>query len=276
MTEHDLTTMLRDHLADEPPVLLSSDDAIRTARLQTARSRALALGAGGLAVAAVAALGVSAAGLLDDESAPVPVAQEPPLALTDAMEAAAISGFGPHAGALGDPSWTINTVVGDPVEADDPAAQAFLLDYRPAGTAQVSLTVAGFAESDRERYEFEGACESQLERGVLASCTETTLGDGSLLTVSVGPIAQIGGDAVRMLTVDEVEGRDPSTFAWARVVAVDSAAEVATRASEYVRAADLDSADWQVPVTALESLALDPALLGADVAHAPMPRVTRP
>lgn len=276
MTEHDLTTMLRDHLADEPPVLLSSDDAIRTARSQTARTRALALGAGGLAVAAVAALGVGAAGLLADEPAPVQVAQEPPLALTDAMEAAAISGFGPYAGQLGDPSWSINTVVGDPVDADDPAAQAFLLDYRPEGTAQVNLTVGGFAESDREKYEFEGACESQLERGVLASCTETTLADGSLLTVSVGPIAQIGGDATRMLTLDEVDGRDPSTFAWARVVAVDSADEVATRASEYVRAADLDSADWQVPVSALEALATDPALLGADVAHAPMPRFTRP
>ncbi len=36
----------------------------------------------------------------------------------------------------------------------------------------------------------------------------------------------------------------------------------------------LDDADWQVPVEALRALALDPNLLGADVAHEPMPLFT--
>ncbi|QCW52113.2 hypothetical protein FE634_19895 [Nocardioides dongxiaopingii] len=105
-------------------------------------------------------------------------------------------------------------------------------------------------------------------------CTETTLADGSLLTVSVGPISQVGGDAPRLLTTDEVEGRDPGTFAWSRVVAVDSIGNVSTRASEYVRGDDVETADWKVPVAALRALALDPTLLAADVAHEPMPLYT--
>lgn len=278
MTSHDLQTLLREHLADEPPLRLSGADAIRTARSGTRRLRLLAGGAGVLALAAVATL--VGTGAIDRGSEATPVAQDPPPPvlrtgpLDQVMEAVATDALTPYAGALGAPRWSVGTVLGDPVPPGDPAAQAYLLDYRPAGTPQVNLTVAGFAEVDRENYPFEGACTAGLARGTLAECTETTLDDGSLLTVSVGPISQIGGDAPRLLTMREVEGRDPGTFAWSRVVAVDSADEISTRASEYVRGADLDSADWQVPVETLRALALDPNLLGADVAHEPMPLFT--
>lgn len=275
MTEHDLATLLHEHLADEPPVRLSSADAIRTARRQAVRRGVLATGAGALALTAVAALGVGIAGSLADPAPAPPVAAEAPASLTDAMEAAATTAFAPYVGELGDPRWSINTVVGEPVDAGDPAAQHFLLDYRPAGTPQVNLTVGGLAASDWESYQFAGACQAQLERGSLAACTETTLADGSLVTVSIGPVSRAGSDAPTLLTMDDVEGRDPSTFAWARVVGIDTT-DVAVRASEYVRAADLDDADWQVPVAALRELALDQAWRSADVAHVPMPAVTAP
>jgi hypothetical protein len=277
MTERDLSTLLREHLADEPPTRLSAADAIGTGRRQTARLRLLAGSAGVLVVAAVATVGgTGAIGGRDD----TPVAQEPPAAaapsapLDEVMETLASDALTPFVGALGAPRWSVNDVVGTPVAVDDAAAQAFLLDYRPAGTPQVNLTVGGFAEVDREHYPFEDTCSVGLGRGTLAECTQTTLEDGSLLTVSVGPISQIGGDAPRLLTLDDVEGRDPGTFAWARVVSVDSADEISTRASEYVRGADVATADWQVPVEVLQDLALDPSLLGADVAHAPMPLFT--
>ncbi|WP_134766497.1 hypothetical protein [Nocardioides sp. 1609] len=278
MTEHDLSTLLRDHLSDEPPTSLSPGDAIRTGRRQTHRARLFAAGAGALAVAAVAALGGTGVLGGGTDSDPVakeaPVAQAPPETLADVMEDVAADGFTPYAGALGEPRWSVNDVLGQPVEPGDPAAQNFLLDYRPAGTPQVNLTVGGFAPEDRENYPFEGACAAGLDRGTLVECTETILADGSLVTVSVGPISQVGGDAPQLLTVQEVAGRDPGTFAWSRVVAVDSIDDVSTRASEYVRGADVEAADWQVPVAALRALALDPALLGADVAHEPMPLYT--
>ena len=40
MSEHELSTMLRDHLSDEPPVGVRSHDAIRTARRGTHRRAA--------------------------------------------------------------------------------------------------------------------------------------------------------------------------------------------------------------------------------------------
>jgi hypothetical protein len=278
MTAHDLATLLDQHLADEPPVRLSGADAIRTARRQSTRLRLLAGGVGALAVATVAALGAS--GAIGGEDGSAQVAQEPPAPvlrtgpLEQVMEAVAADVLTPYVGALGAARWSVNTVLGKPVAPDDPTAQVFLLDYRPEGTPQVNLTVGGFAPADRENYQFEGTCAAGLARGTLAECTETTLEDGSLLTVSVGPISQIGGDSPRLLTMAEVEGRDPDTFAWSRVVAVDSAEEISTRASEYVRGSDLDEADWQVPVETLRALALDPSLLAADVAHEPMPLFT--
>lgn len=276
MTEHDLATLLRDHLADEPPLALSGADAIRTARRQTARRRRLAVGAGALAVAAVAALGVGVAGSLADPAPSVPVAQEAPASLTEAMEAAATTAFAPYVGELGDPRWSVNTVVGDPVEEGDPGAQHFSLDYRPSGTSQVNLTVGGLADSDWVDYQIAGACDAQEAAGRLVSCTETILADGSVVTESIGAISRIGGDSPTMLTAAEVEDRDPATFAWARVVALDSTENVAVRASEYVRGADAGDADWQVPLVALRDLALDPAWLTADVAHARMPAITAP
>lgn len=277
MTERDLSTLLRDHLADEPPTRLGAADAIGTGRRQTARLRVLAGGAGILAVATVAVLGASGALDRGDDT---PVAQEAPAPvlrtgpLDEVMEAVATDALTPYVGALGAPRWSVNDLDGRPVAVGDPTAQFYLLDYRPADTPQVNLTVGGFAEVDRENYPFEGTCTSGLARGTLAACTQTTLDDGSLLTISTGPISRIGGDAPRLLTVAEVEGRDPSTFAWARVVSVDSVDEISTRASEYVRGADVDTVHWQVPVDVLQELALDPSLLAADVAHAPMPLFT--
>ncbi len=66
MSEHELSTMLRDHLSDEPPVGVRSHDAIRTARRGTNRRLAIT------GVAAVAALGLAAGflpGLLADDGA---------------------------------------------------------------------------------------------------------------------------------------------------------------------------------------------------------------
>ena len=63
MSEHELSTMLRDHLSDEPPVNLHSHEAIRTARRGTHRRLAMT------GVATVAVLGLAAGflpGLLAD------------------------------------------------------------------------------------------------------------------------------------------------------------------------------------------------------------------
>ncbi|MDF1603315.1 hypothetical protein [Nocardioides sp. YIM 152315] len=276
MTEHDLSTMLRDHLADEPPLRQSGADVIRTARRESRRRRALEAGAGVLAVAALAATGLGVGEQLRGEDSSTPVAQEatPPLART--MERSASAAFTPYVGPLGDPTWTVKSLLGDTVDPGDPAAQHYLLSYRPSGgpSVQVNLTVGGYAPADFDTYDFASSCDHQLAQGLAATCEMSALDDGSLLMTTVAPRARIGSDAPRMLTLDEAASRPPGSVLWVRVVGLSTRDGIAVDASEYVRAADADSADWQVPLDVLEGLALDQTLRDADLAHEPMPAVT--
>jgi hypothetical protein len=276
MTEHDLSSMLRDHLADEPPLQHTGDEAIRTARRQTVRRRGLAAGAGALAIAAVAALGLAAGSALDDDDPPeTEVATDPPVPLSTVMESAASDAFTPYVGILGDPRWTINDVLSAPVESGDPAAQRYLLSYRPGGgTVQVNLSVGGYQPDEFETYSFATTCDFQKAEQVVASCDTTTLDDGSIVITSVAPRAQIGSDSPRMLTLDQAASRPPGSVVWVRVVGLSTRDGMAVDASEYVRADDAESADWQVPVETLQALALDPDLRAADVAHEPVPGMT--
>jgi len=276
MTEHDLSSLLRDHLADEPPLQHTGDEAIRTARRQTVRRRGLAVGAGALAIAAVAAIGLAAGSALDDDNPPdAAVAQDPPVPLGTLMESAASHAFTPYVGALGDPQWKVNTVRSEPVESGDPSAQHYLLSYRPGGgTVQVNLSVGGYQPDEFETYSFATTCDYQLAEGVVASCDTTTLDDGSILITSVAPRAQIGSDSPRMLTLEQAAARPPGSVVWVRVVGLSTRDGMAVDASEYVRADDAASADWQVPVETLRSLALDPDLRAAEVAHEPVPGIT--
>jgi hypothetical protein len=273
MTEHDLSTLLRDHLGDEPPLAHTGAETIRTAHRQTRRRRGLAIGAGALAVAAVAAAGLTAGSALTDDSSTV--AKEPPAPLTTVMESKASDAFTPYVGALGDPRWQINTVLSEPVDAGDPSAQHYLLSYRPSGdTLQVNLSVGGYRPDEFETYSFATTCDYQKAEGVVASCETATLDDGSVVITSVAPRAQIGSDSPRMLTMEEAAKRPPGSVVWVRVVGLSTRDGMAVDASEYVRAADAASADWQVPVETLRALALDPDLRAADVAHEPVPAVT--
>jgi len=273
MTERDLSTMLRDHLADEPQLQRTGAEAIRTARRQTVRRRGLAGAAGVLAIAAVAAAAVLGPG--GDGARDTPVAQDPPTPLTTLMESAATGAFTPYVGPLGDPRWTINTVLSDPVAAGDPSAQRYLLSYRPGGsTVQVNLSVGGYRPDEFETYSFATTCDYQLAEGVVASCETATLDDGSIVITTVAPRAQIGSDSPRMLTLEEAAKRPPGSVVWVRVVGLSTRDGMAVDASEYVRAADAESADWQVPVETLHALALDPVLRTADVAHEPVPGIT--
>jgi hypothetical protein len=276
MTDHDLATMMRDHLAGEPPLETSSAEVIRAARRQGRRRGVLAAAAGALALAAVVTLAIGARStLVDDAPPPTTVAREPATPLTDQMQAAAERGFAPYVGALGEPQWTINALLGEPVEADDPAAQSFQLVYRPErGSLQVNLSVGGFAPDDLERYSFADSCDQQKAQHLVASCEIATLDDGALLMTTVAPRARIGGDSSRMLTLEDAASRPAGSVAWVRVVSLSTLDGMALDAAEYVRAEDAASARWQVPVRELRSLVLDPALRAARVAHEPMPEFT--
>jgi hypothetical protein len=274
MTERDLSTLLHDHLADEPPLEHTAEEAIRSARRQ-ARRRTIAAGVGGLAVAAVVAAGLAVGVGPGDDPAEPTVAQEPPTPLPTLMERAAAGAFTPYVGGLGEPQWRVMNALVEPVEPSDPEAQHFRLTYRPGGgTVQVNLSVGGYQPDEFETYSFATTCQEQLAEDLVASCDTTTLEDGSVLITSVSARGQIDSASPRMLTLQQAAAQPPGSVAWVRVVGLSTRDGMAVDASEYVRAADAESARWQVPVETLKSLALDPDLRAADVPHDPVPGVS--
>lgn len=274
MNDPDVTTLLREHLTDEPALTRTSADVIRTARRQTARRGLVAGSAAALAVAAVVALGAGVPTTVRDGAAPATTTEEPP-PVTEVMESAAGAGFGAYVGELGEPQWSVNTVLGDPVEAGAPDAQHYLLSYRPAsGPTQLNLSVGGFAPEDLAAYDFADTCRHQLEQRLAKSCTVRTLEDGSLLMTTVALRSGIGTDAPRMLTLEEVAALPPGEASWVRVVSLSTPDGMAVDAAEYAPADRLTAARWTVPLDALRGLALDPDLRAAEVAHAPMPAIT--
>ena len=124
------------------------------------------------------------------------------------------------------------------------------------------------------KYSFASTCDFQLAQNLSVSCETTTLEDGSLLTVEIAPRSRIASDSPRLMTVDEAASRPPGSVAWMRVVSLSTLDGMAVDASEYVRADDYESVEWQVPLETLEALVLDSGLRDAEVAHEPMPGFT--
>lgn len=276
MTEHDLSTLLRDDLAGEPPLAHTGADAIRTARRQSARRRLLAGGVAALAVVGVVALGSGLPDPVRDDAMPATGAADlPERSVAEVMEEAARGGFGAFVGRLGEPAWSVNTVLGDSVPAGAADAQHYLLSYRPAsGPTQLNLSVGGFAPPDMERYGFAESCVDQEAEGRAQSCEITTLEDGSVLMTTVALRSDIETDAPRVLTRREAAAMPVGTVSWVRVASLSTPDGVAVDAAEYVPADDLDAPEWHVPLPLLRGLVLSPALRGADVAHEPMPLFT--
>jgi len=275
MTEHDLSTLLRDDLAGEPPLRHDGTQAIRTARRQSARRRLLA-GSGALALVAVATLSLGGGSVFVDDAPPASVAKEPAPALTDVMESAAEAGFAPYVGALGAPGWSISDGLGETAAADDPAAQYFRLSYHPASRSlRVNLSVGGFAPADFQKYSFADTCRQQLAEKLAESCDATVLDDGSLLITTVALRSGIETPAQRMLTRKDAASMPPESIAWVRVVGLSTLDGMSVDAAEYQPAGPgLAPPDWQVPLPALREMALDPALRSAEVAHEPFPTIT--
>ena len=204
MSEHELSTLLRDHLSDEPPVGVSSADAIRTGHRQ-GRLR-LAVG-GGAVVLLLGAGAVVIPGLGDDDGGTpgraeddAPAATQQATSVPDLLESAAAERLAPLVGELGTPTWDVTNVDGAQVgpEADD--AQFFQVTYKPTGTPEVHLRVGGFAEEDAAFF-LAPACPTSEEEKVVSSCTDETLPDGTIVTTAIGPHTRVTNTGSRLVTV---------------------------------------------------------------------------
>ena len=270
MTEQDLSTLLRHHLEGEPPLGVTSAEAIRAGR-GPSRARLAVAGATTLAATALAVT-VVGPGLGGDEpgrARDLPAAGDAPVALTDTVDALARDRLGPLVGELGDPVWDVTDVAGDPVDAEAATPQYVQVTYPLTDAAELHLRVGGFAEADGAFF-LSPACPAYEAEGVTASCTDETLPDGTVVTTSVNPHTRATNTGSRLPSVPWALAH-PDRVLWSRSVAVATPDGVTTSVAEYAAASSPDAAVWRIPVETLRAAATDPDLLDpASVAHAPL------
>lgn len=252
MSEPELRDLLREHLADEPPVRITDVGAVRTARRQTRVRYAVAGAAAVLVLGAGAAVG---SGLVDRADAPT-VSEGP--SLQSSVDSVARARLAPYTGELGAPTWTVGDLMANPVDADDPRAQFFMATYAVDGGSEVRVSVYGFADADQGQF-VRPVCEGETTAGRVDTCEDDVLEDGSVVTTSVQAHEREDPTGNEVVPLDEALA-DPTAVWWVRAVRLSTAEGVAVTAYEYVDAPSPGAAEWRVPVEALREVATDPRL----------------
>jgi hypothetical protein len=266
MSEHELRTMLRDHLSDEPPVNDRSRDTIRTARRGTHRRLAFT------GVAAVAALGLSAGllpGLLADDG-PSTARETTGFAgpaggtYADRVQAVAQDELGQYVDLGAADLWMVN-VDDEVVPADSPELQTVAATY-DLGVTVVDVDVTGFAPEEFGTFRI--ACNPG---GWQASCEAGSLPDGSTFKTEVDT-AQQAGPAGAMRSRSPAWAADhPDDVFWGRSVHLSTPSGLDVFVAEYVRAPTLDEVQWEIPAHALMGVATDATVLDpTGLAHSPV------
>jgi len=287
MTEHDLSTLVRAHVAhDEPPFRMSADTAMALGRRTLHRRRARR-GLAGLVVAAAAVVAVpllpwDASTGSGDRTGIDPAtaaalenydAQKMPQLLDEHVRVVltrSVDDPGPVEFSAGDSQG--NEL---PVQHYDKASD---MTVRYGGESDHRLRVSlmharSEAEGDARRI-----CADDLESGYAFSCTVTTSRSGDPVTTKVmamRPLREFGPGGWGALTADELRigvpaaGNssdhpiDPDDVWFQRTVEVVHSETFLPAAAEVVRAPDFETAErlFEVPVAAFEDIVTDPALV---------------
>jgi hypothetical protein len=285
MTDHDLATLVREHVRhDEPPFLMSSDTVIAVGRRTLVRRRARRGFAGVVvAAAAVAALplvpwGGSGAGdrtgidpataaaleNYDAQRMPALIDHHVRVALGDGLEA------------LGAPEFTAADSQGNPVPAkyyNDASSMAVRYGGEGDRRVRVELMHAGSeAEGDARRI-----CANDLADGHAFSCAVTVSASGDIVTTRVTALRPLvaTGAGWSVVTRDElrtgipVKGDpnetpiDPDDVYFSRTVDSVHSRTFVTVAEEIVKAPSFEGAQqaFKVPASDLERIVTDPELV---------------
>ena len=279
MTEHDLATMLRHHVADDPPFDDHAANAVLSRGRRNVRRTRLTIAAGGLA-ACVLATAVGAPYLTRSDTGPD--------RLTDPAVAKAIAAYDvtKMPATMDERARTVlKSSVPDLGEADFVAfdsqyqqlpeeywdkASGLVVRYGLGTPHQVSVTVQharGLAEGDAN-----GFCDQVVAAGWYMECNVSTSADGDVAITTLGAESlrqprgrglQRWSDQFSAVTPEDL-GSVPSDRLWfSRDVKVIKSDTFVTYVSEKVQAPDLATARDKllVPVDDLESIGLDPALV---------------
>jgi hypothetical protein len=289
MTDHDLSTLLRDHVQqEEPPFLLSAESSMALGRRTLVRRRARRGFAGVLvAAAAVAAIPLlpwgGSGGHGDDRRGIDPAtaralanydARAMPQLIEDHVQATlgkGLDGLGAAAFRAGDDQGTSLP----PTYYDK--ASSMEVTYGGDGDRRVRVELlhsGSEAEGDARRN-----CENDLAEGYAFSCDVTTAANGDVVTTRVMAMRPLGeqmaGADWGALTREElrtgvpVKGDpsqrpiDPDEVYFMRSVESVHSDTFLTNASETVRAPDLATAGslWKVDPADMATIVTDPELV---------------
>jgi len=272
MTEHDLTTLVQDHVrSDEPPFTLTPDVAIRRGR-RTTRTRRLVAGGATLAVLAVGGA-VAAPQLLGSDAPDREVTAIDPAtaAFLESYDASqmprvleeesrtvlerSVQDLGPvtfHAGdeqgaALPEKWW--DRASGMSVTYGDNTGHRFSVDLAHARSE---------AEGGAEYY-----CESGLADGSYLECTVDVRDDGSVVITNVWALRPSMGGGFMVVYSDELATVDPDRLWFERRVKVIKSETFVTYVAETLKEPTLEAAlaAFEVPAADLVELATDPQVV---------------
>lgn len=280
MSDHDLATLLREHVAsDEPPFLMSPETVIAVGRRTLVRRRARRGLAGVLVAAAVAAVPllpwIGSGGGGADRPAEDPTTSATPQPY-DARRMPAIidqhvrTALGDGMAGLGRAEFIAFDDRDRELSAGDyERASGMSVAFRGTGDRQVEVTLKH--AHTRSEADVGQICAQARAAAVALSCSVTTAPSGDPVAVMVQAVRP-GSSRGEWSVVSPAQLRDgadalgpidPATVRFERIVESVRSSTFLTTAREIVRAPDLRTAQlrWQVPVSDLETVVTDPALV---------------
>ena len=270
MTEHDLSTLVREHVSSDEPHFPGPDHAIARGR-RTVRTRRITAGVGVAAALAVAgALVVPQLTGVDDVGRPTGIDPAVQRALHDydaqampeIIDRAASQAFSPSVPDLGHGEFAAfdgnGTEIG-PEHYDK--ASGMTVSYGGTGQHRVSVSLdhaRGEVEGDHEKI-----CAEDLEEGYYLVCSVETLDNGDVAITRVGAMRPFKAGGWYAVAADELASRDPDHIWFQREAEVIKSDTFRTVAQEVVKAPTLVAAEaaLEVPTDDLIALGANPTLV---------------
>jgi hypothetical protein len=270
MTEHDLSTLVRDHVdSAEPPFGLAPATVIRDGR-RTVRRRRLAAGGAALTVLLAGATAVPQI-LGDDSPTRASTAVDPAtqafLETYDAAEMPRI--LEEESRAVFERSLDLGEATFRATDNNDATlpptwwdrASGMSLSYGGTSEHRLSVDLAharGEAEGSARRY-----CESGLSDGYYLECTVDARDDGSVVVSTLWALRPHGGGMFIAVDAAQLATIDPDRLWFERRVKVVKSETFVTYVSETVKAPSEEAAQaaFQVPEADLVELGTDPQVV---------------
>jgi hypothetical protein len=271
MTQHELSQLVRDHVASDEPPFRDPDDVIAHGRRRV-RGRRMATGGVAALVAAVA-MGGALMAVSGDEPGDTttidPAIQEAlddydPWAMPELLDQEAREVFSRSVDDLGPSEFeaTDSQAVSIPSEHYDKAS-GMSVSYGGDSDHELRVSLShsrSEAEGDAQRY-----CADGLAEGVYLQCTVERHGEDTAISMlwALRPYQDLQDGTMMVTRKDQLDSIDPDRLWFEHSVKVIKSETFVTYTSERVHASTREAAEglFQVPVADLVELGLDPTLV---------------